>query len=90
MTNGETTLGLQFLKKIKLPTSHIRSNRLRSRYTALRERGTLATPKSSSSSDEGRPPSRIPIPSRSTPQVIRGRNSRGQSRFPNIYNRRNR
>ena len=88
MTDGETTLALNFLKKIRLPTSHIRSNRLRSKYTALRERGggTLATPKSSSS-DENRPPSRIPV--RSAPQLIR--NNRGrQSRFPSICTRRSR
>ena len=86
MTDGETTLAVNFLKKIRLPTSHIRSNRLRSKYTALRERGggTLATPKSSSS-DESRPPSRIPV--RSAPQLIR--NNRG-SRFPSIYTRRSR
>jgi hypothetical protein len=82
MTESETTQGLNFLKRIRLPTSHIRSNRLRSKYTALRERGgTLATPKSS---DEDRPPSRIPV--RSAPQPIR--KNRGPSRFPSVYNRR--
>jgi hypothetical protein len=91
LTTGETTQGLRFLKKIRLPTSHIRSNRLRSRYTSLREGssgdvGIPETPKSSSS-DESRPPSRIPV--RSAPQIIRS-SSRGRSRFPTIYNRRNR
>jgi hypothetical protein len=58
MTPSETTTGLNFLKKIRLPTSHIRSTRLRSKYTALRERGpgTIATPQSSTS-NEDRPPS---------------------------------
>ena len=84
LTERETTKGLDLLKKIRIPTSHIRSNRLRSKYTALREgSGTLATPKSDTP-----PPSRIPIRSSSAPQ--RMRNNRGASRFPDVYNRRSR
>jgi hypothetical protein len=88
MTNFETTAGLNFLKKIRLPTSHIRSTRLRSKYTALRTHGpgTLVTPQSGSSGEE-RPPSRIPV--RSAPQLMR--TSRGrQARFPSLYERRSR
>ena len=75
LTKHETTEGLGLLKKIRLPTSHIRSGRLRSRYTALREGGAggsgmLSTPKSDTS-DESRPPSRIPI--RSAPQRMRNK-----------------
>jgi hypothetical protein len=36
LTDHETTKGLGLLKKIRIPTSHIRSNRLRSKYTTLR------------------------------------------------------
>ena len=89
LTDQETKTGLNLLKKIRIPTSHIRSNRLRSKYTALREgsnSGTIATPKYST------PPStsRLPIPVRpnSAPQLIR--NHRGASRFPELYNRRSR
>ena len=87
MTPTETTTGLNFLKKIRLPTSHIRSTRLRSKYTALRTHGpgTLATPQSSGSED--RPPSRIPV--RSAPQLMRPNRGR-QSRFPSLYERRSR
>ena len=88
MTPSETTTGLNFLKKIRLPTSHIRSTRLRSKYTALRTHGpgTLATPQSSSS-NEDRPPSRIPV--RSAPQLMRTNRGR-QNRFPSLYERRSR
>ena len=87
MTPDETTTGLNFLKQIRLPTSHIRSSRLRSKYTALRTHspGTLATPQSSS--DEGRPRSRIPV--RSAPQLMRSGKSM-RSRFPSLYERRSR
>jgi hypothetical protein len=84
MTPTETTTGLNFLKKIRLPTSHIRSTRLRSKYTALRTHGP-GTPQSSSSED--RPPSRIPV--RSAPQLMRTNRGR-QSRFPSLYERRSR
>ena len=87
LTQHETTTGLGLLKKIRLPTSHIRSARLRSKYTALREgstatpSGIISTPKSSSSDDTS---SRIP--KRSAPQLY----NRKTSRFPNIYKRRSR
>ena len=85
MTPGETTASLNFLKKIRLPTSYIRSTRLRSKYTALRTHGpgTLATPQSSSG--ESLTPTRIPV--RSAPQLGRPAN---QQRFPSLYERRSR
>jgi hypothetical protein len=86
MTTSETQQALRFLKKIKMPTSHIRSNRLRSQYTSMREGGSRMSPPTPSSSNEEsvttprtRPPSRIPI--RSAPQ-------QRNNRFPNLYNRR--
>ena len=87
LTDHETRTGLNLFKKIRIPTSHIRSNRLRSKYTALREgsSATIATPKYSTPST-----SRLPIPVRpnSAPQLMRSH--RGASRFPELYNRRSR
>jgi hypothetical protein len=87
MTPAETTTGLNLLKRIRIPTSHIRSTRLRSKYTALRTRGpgTLPSPKSSMSSENI--PSRIPV--RSALQLTRTDKSM-QSHFPSVYERRSR
>jgi hypothetical protein len=87
LTEHETKTGLTLLKKIRIPTSHIRSNRLRSKYTALREGGSssgipIATPKLNTSTTR-----RLPTRPNSAPQLVR---NKGASRFPELYSRRSR
>ena len=79
LTDFETSTGLNLLKKIRIPMSHIRSNRLRSKYTALREgsSATIATPKFNTPGTRRLPTP--PVRPNSAPQLMRS--DRGASRF---------
>lgn len=86
LTERETRMGLKTLKKLGMPTSHIRSIRLQNAYTAMRQAGSSSSSESVVTIPQ---PSQIPIrstpyntphsrqPSRSLPQIVQRRDRGG-------------